>query len=46
MAQPGMRAHFGDRAFKWLTLLMALAIFALIALIGYELVRGSQPSHA
>ena len=33
---------FGDRAFKWLTLLMALAIFVLIALIGYELARGSQ----
>jgi phosphate transport system permease protein len=36
--------HFGDRAFKWLTLLMALAIFVLIALIGYELARGSQPA--
>lgn len=35
-------AHFGDRAFKWLTLLMALAIFALIILIGYELFQGSQ----
>jgi phosphate transport system permease protein len=35
-------SHFGDRAFKWLTLLMALAIFVLIALIGYELARGSQ----
>ena len=33
--------HFGDRAFKWLTLLMALTVFALIALIGYELTRGS-----
>jgi phosphate transport system permease protein len=37
-------SHFGDRAFKWLTLLMALAIFVLIALIGYELARGSQPA--
>ena len=40
-----MRAHggsrFGDRAFQWLTLLMALMVFALIALIGYELTRGS-----
>lgn len=34
----------GDRAFKWLTLLMALAVFVLIALIGYELARGSAPS--
>ena len=33
--------HFGDRAFKWLTLLMALTVFALIALIGYELTQGS-----
>ncbi|HXR05388.1 MAG TPA: phosphate ABC transporter permease subunit PstC [Verrucomicrobiae bacterium] len=37
-------ARFGDRAFQWLTLLMALAIFVLIALIGYELARGSQPA--
>ena len=36
--------QFGDRAFKWLTLLMALSIFVLIALIGYELFRGSQPA--
>ncbi len=42
-AKPAGR-HFGDRAFKWLTLLMALAIFVLIALIGYELARGSQPA--
>jgi phosphate transport system permease protein len=34
-------SHFGDRVFKWLTLLMALTVFALIALIGYELTRGS-----
>jgi phosphate transport system permease protein len=34
-------SHLGDRAFKWLTLLMALTVFALIALIGYELTRGS-----
>ncbi|MGD0744648.1 MAG: phosphate ABC transporter permease subunit PstC [Verrucomicrobiota bacterium] len=34
--------HFGDRAFKWLTLLMALVIFALIALIIRELTQGSQ----
>jgi phosphate transport system permease protein len=34
--------QFGDRAFKWLTLLMALSIFALIALIGFELFSGSK----
>jgi phosphate transport system permease protein len=33
--------HFGDRAFRWLTLLMALSVFALIGLIGYELAHGS-----
>ena len=32
-------SHFGDRAFKWLTLLMALSVFALIVLIGYELAQ-------
>jgi phosphate transport system permease protein len=41
-----MQAHggsrFGDRAFKWLTLFMALIIFALIALIVRELTQGSQ----
>ncbi len=42
---PGMKSagrQFGDGAFKWLTLCMALAVFALIALIGYELFRGSH----
>src|SRR5664279_4688002 len=34
-------SHFGDRAFQWLTLLMALSVFALIVLIGYELTQGS-----
>ena len=34
--------QFGDRAFKWLTLLMALSIFVLIALIGLELFSGSR----
>lgn len=33
---------FGDRAFKWITLLMALSVFVLIALIGYELAHGSR----
>ena len=32
----------GDRAFKWLTLLMALSVFVLIVLIGYELAHGSH----
>ena len=32
----------GDRAFKWITLLMALSVFALIFLVGYELAKGSQ----
>jgi phosphate transport system permease protein len=34
--------RFGDRAFKWLTLAMALTVFALIALIGCELCHGSR----
>jgi phosphate transport system permease protein len=34
--------RFGDVAFKWLTLLMALSVFALIALIGFELSKGSH----
>jgi len=34
-------SRFGDRAFKGLTLLMALSVFVLIALIGLELARGS-----
>jgi phosphate transport system permease protein len=36
--------HFGDKAFKWLTLVMALTIFALVFLIGFELFKGSEPS--
>jgi phosphate transport system permease protein len=36
--------QFGDRAFKWLTLLMAFSVFVLIALIGYELFVGSKPA--
>src|ERR1035437_4612693 len=36
--------HFGDSAFKWLTLAMALAVFALIGLIGCELFHGSRPA--
>ncbi|MGO8838654.1 MAG: phosphate ABC transporter permease subunit PstC [Limisphaerales bacterium] len=34
--------RFGDRAFEWLTLLMALSVFVLIVLIGYELAQGSR----
>jgi phosphate transport system permease protein len=34
--------HAGDRVFKWLTLLMALSVFALIGLIGVELANGSH----
>ena len=34
----------GDRAFQWLTLAMALSVFALIALIGLELFKGSKPA--
>jgi phosphate transport system permease protein len=34
----------GDRAFEWLTLLMALSVFILILIIGYELARGALPA--
>jgi len=34
--------RFGDRAFKGLTLVMALSVFVLIVLIGFELARGSS----
>lgn len=33
---------FGDRAFKWLTLAMALSVFVLIGLIAFELTHGSN----
>lgn len=36
--------QFGDRVFKWLTMVMALSIFALIILIGFELFNGSKLS--
>lgn len=32
----------GDPVFKWLTLVMALSVFVLVALIGYELAHGSH----
>ncbi len=43
-ALPGTlrQRRWGDRAFKWLTLLMALSIFVLIAIIGCELAKGSH----
>jgi phosphate transport system permease protein len=37
-----MQRGFGDRAFKWFTLLMALTVFVLIVLIGEELAHGSR----
>jgi phosphate transport system permease protein len=37
----GSGSPFGDRAFQWLTLAMALVIFALIILIGCELASNS-----
>ncbi|HTV75539.1 MAG TPA: phosphate ABC transporter permease subunit PstC, partial [Candidatus Baltobacteraceae bacterium] len=42
--QKNAGSYFGDRAFKWLTLVMALAVFGLIALIGCELFRGAHLS--
>ncbi len=38
------KSQHGDSAFKWLTLAMALVIFVLIGLIGFELLRGAQVS--
>ena len=35
---------FGDRAFKWFTLLMALSIFVLVILIAWKLAAGSSLS--
>jgi phosphate transport system permease protein len=35
-------SRFGDRAFEWLTLGMALAVVALVFLVGWQLVRGSH----
>jgi phosphate transport system permease protein len=37
-------SRLGDRAFEWLTLIMALSVFVLILVIGYVLTRGSLPS--
>ena len=35
-------SQWPDKAFRWLTLIMALSVFVLIVLIGYELAHGSQ----
>jgi phosphate transport system permease protein len=37
-----MRRGLGDRFFRWLTLCMALSVFVLIGLVGYELASGSR----
>lgn len=37
-------SRFGDRAFQWVTLVMALSIFVLIVLIGFELFYGARPA--
>ena len=39
MAPP---SRFGDKAFEWLTLAMSLVVVLLIALIGWQLARGSS----
>src|SRR5260370_19478031 len=44
-AAPGRRAppsRFGDKAFEWLTLGMALVVIVLVFLIGWQLARGSS----
>jgi phosphate transport system permease protein len=41
-APPMGGSSAGDKAFKWLTLAMALSVFVLIALVGFELAKGSQ----
>ena len=35
-------SSFGDKVFKWLTLAMALAVVALVFLVGWQLARGSS----
>lgn len=39
MAPP---SRFGDRAFEWLTLSMALVVVVLVVLVGWQLARGSS----
>ncbi len=41
-AQMKPPSRFGDKAFEWLTLGMALAVLVLVFLIGWELARGSS----
>ena len=40
----GSASSLSDRAFKWLTLIMAFSIFAFILLIGFELFSGAKLS--
>ena len=35
-------SRFGDKAFEWLTLAMALAVVGLVFLVGWQLARGSS----
>jgi phosphate transport system permease protein len=35
-------SRLGDKAFEWLTLAMALAVVALVFLVGWQLARGSE----
>jgi phosphate transport system permease protein len=42
--RPMTERRFGDRAFRWFTMTMAFSIFVLIALIGWELAKGSRLS--
>src|SRR5258708_38313174 len=35
-------SRFGDKAFEWLTLAMALAVVVLVFLVGWQLARGSS----
>ena len=37
-------ARFADKAFEWLTLIMALAVVLLVFLVGWQLARGSELS--
>ena len=37
-------SRFGDKAFEWLTLAMALTVVLLVVLIGWQLARGSAMS--
>jgi phosphate transport system permease protein len=37
-------ARFADKAFEWLTLILALAVVALVFLVGWQLARGSELS--